>query len=277
MYADDSALVFSGPDPNVVANVLSTELDTCQKWLVDNRLSLHLGKTECILFGTKCRLAKNIDFDVRLGEVLVNRVTSVKYLGVNLDQCLDFSVHVDDIIKKASGKLHFLYRNRLFLNRAIRRILCQSLVFSGLEYCASSWYSGITCGLRDSLNVLQRKCTRFTLNLEPRDHVGDEEFCSLSWLPFPKRIKYFHLVHTYKVRSGMSPRYLSDHFTLISNVHSYNLRQSNSNFSLAHCSSPIGTFQRSAISEWNALPADLKSIQSLKVFKTKLKLFLQSS
>ena len=43
-----------------------------------------------------------------------------------------------------------------------------------------------------------------------------------------------------------------------------------------HFSSPIGTFQRSAISEWNALPADLKSIQSLKVFKTKLKLFLQS-
>ena len=200
LYADDSALVFSGPDPSVVANVLSTELDTCRKWLVDNRLSLHLGKTECILFGTKRRLAKNNIFEVRLGDVLVNRVTSVKYLGVNLDQCLDFTVHVEEIIQKASGKLHFLYRNRLYLNLAIRRILCQSLIFSGLEYCASSWYSGITCGLRDSLNVIQRKCIRFTLNLGPRDHVGNEEYCSLSWLTFPKRVKYFHLVHAYKVQ-----------------------------------------------------------------------------
>ena len=204
-------------------------------------------------------------------------MTSVRYLGVNLDQFLDFSVHVEEIIKKASGKLHFLYRNRLFLNQPVRRILCQSLIFSGLEYCASSWYSGISCSLRESLNVLQRKCIRFTLNLGPRDHVGIEDYCSLSWLTFPTRVKYFHLVHAYKVRLGLSPRYLSDHFTFVTNVHDYNLRQSSSNFSLAHCNNPIGTFQRSAISEWNALPADLKSIQSLKSFKSRLKFFLQSS
>ena len=48
LYADDSALVFSHPDPKVVSEFLSEELETCRKWLIDNRLSLHLGKTECI-------------------------------------------------------------------------------------------------------------------------------------------------------------------------------------------------------------------------------------
>ena len=206
-----------------------------------------------------------------------NRVTSVKYLGVSLDLYLDFSVHVDKIIKKASGKLSFLYRNNSFLDLFSCKLLCQSLIFSSLEYCATSWYSGLSCSLREALNVFQRKCVRFTLNLGPRDHVGNHEFYPLKWLPFPTRVKYFNVIYAFKVRSGLAPGYLTEHFTFISNVHSHNLRQSSSNFSLAFCDSPTGTFQRSAISEWNALPKELKSIQTLSAFKGKLKQFLQLS
>lgn len=56
LYADDSALVYSHKDPNEISRFLSEELASCKRWLIDNRLSLHLGKTECILFGTKKRL-----------------------------------------------------------------------------------------------------------------------------------------------------------------------------------------------------------------------------
>ena len=45
LYADDSALIISGPDPKTIAESLSVELDSCRKWLIDNNLSLHLGKT----------------------------------------------------------------------------------------------------------------------------------------------------------------------------------------------------------------------------------------
>ena len=53
LYADDSALIFSANDAAEIARFLSIELSNCSKWLVDNRLSLHVGKTECILFGTR--------------------------------------------------------------------------------------------------------------------------------------------------------------------------------------------------------------------------------
>jgi hypothetical protein len=61
LYADDSALIVSGPDPGKVAEFLSTELSSCKSWLIDNRLSLHMGKTESIWFGTSRRL-KGADF-----------------------------------------------------------------------------------------------------------------------------------------------------------------------------------------------------------------------
>ena len=43
LYADDSALLVSDKNPQCVADKLSKELESCRQWLVDNKLSLHLG------------------------------------------------------------------------------------------------------------------------------------------------------------------------------------------------------------------------------------------
>jgi len=53
LYADDSALLVSGDDISLIEKMLVNELNSVSKWLIDNRLSIHLGKTESILFGTK--------------------------------------------------------------------------------------------------------------------------------------------------------------------------------------------------------------------------------
>ena len=43
LYADDSALIISVTDPEKFADKLSEELESGQKWLRDNKLSLYLG------------------------------------------------------------------------------------------------------------------------------------------------------------------------------------------------------------------------------------------
>ena len=69
LYADDSALIISGTDPKRIAEELSKELESCQQWLKDNKLSLHLGKTEAMIFGTKRKLKEVKSFDVKCGNV----------------------------------------------------------------------------------------------------------------------------------------------------------------------------------------------------------------
>ena len=59
LYADDSALIVSGSNPQLIADTLSKELESCKQWLMDNKLSLHLGKTESILFGSKKKIEKS--------------------------------------------------------------------------------------------------------------------------------------------------------------------------------------------------------------------------
>ena len=58
LYADNSALLASSSDVSEIEDVLSRELESVSEWLVKTRLSLHLAKTESILFGSNQRLAK---------------------------------------------------------------------------------------------------------------------------------------------------------------------------------------------------------------------------
>ena len=218
LYADDSALIYSGPDASAVANFLSKQMTRCSAWLIDNRLSLHVGKMECILFGSHRRL-KGKAFIVTCGMAVVKRVTSVKYLGVILDEHLNFRDHVNGIVKKATGKLYFLYRSGASLDGGSRRLLCSSLVGSGLEYCVSAWYPGLLEESKKGLATLQRKMVRFVKGMGPREHVADNEICSLGWLPFQKRVEFFILMHVFKVKKCLSPSYIAQGFTLLSNAH----------------------------------------------------------
>ena len=53
LYADDSVMLVSGKDVVKIEQVLSREIKAVNEWLEENRLSLHLGQTQSILFGSK--------------------------------------------------------------------------------------------------------------------------------------------------------------------------------------------------------------------------------
>ena len=60
LYADDTALLVSGKSVLEIERSLASELQSVRNWLIDNKLSLHLGKTESILFGTKRKLQNQV-------------------------------------------------------------------------------------------------------------------------------------------------------------------------------------------------------------------------
>ena len=98
LYADDSVLLVSGKNPQCVADKLSIELESCRQWLGDNKLSLHLGKTECILFGSKMQLKKVNIFLVKCDGNLIKPANSAKYLGITLDESLSGETIACDIL-----------------------------------------------------------------------------------------------------------------------------------------------------------------------------------
>ena len=116
---------------------------------------------------------------------------------------------------------------------------------------------------------------RFIFSKDPMYHVGTMELKSLSWLTVPDRVKFFRLLHVFKIRVGLAPDYLNRHFCPVSEVHSHRTRGCLYDY---HVSKEISmaptSFAYTAITQWNGLPECLKGIQSLSVFKTKLKSYL---
>ena len=209
------------------------------------------------------------------GDTIVNRVTSVKYLGVTLDQCLNFREHATEILKKAGVKLRFLYRSASSLGSRYRRLLCSALISSSLEYCSSAWYPSLLEESRKALSTLQRKMVRYVGSMGPREHVGEADVWALGWMPFHKRVQFFGAMHVFKVKQLQAPSYLVAHFRLVSNIHSYRLRQSEHNYSLVGCPFPPRSFTRNAISFWNSLPSQLKATDARNVFRKGLISYLK--
>ena len=74
LYADDPALLVSGKDVFEIERILSVEVAAVNEWLCENRLSLHLGKTQSIFFGSKKRISKCSELHVTCnGSVLLVR------------------------------------------------------------------------------------------------------------------------------------------------------------------------------------------------------------
>ena len=116
---------------------------------------------------------------------------------------------------------------------------------------------------------------QFALGLQPRDHVGLSELRSLSWLSIADRVKYFRLIHLFRIKNGLAPHYLRRNLASVSETHTHNTRGSVSNF---HVSKSVAiaptTFAVTGIRHWNEIPSHLKLIDSLKVFKRKLRAYL---
>ena len=81
LYADDSALVFSSKNTDDIENRLCEEMESLSIWLEENKLSLHLGKTESILFASNQRLKKTSELDISCNGIKVKAKEFVKYLG----------------------------------------------------------------------------------------------------------------------------------------------------------------------------------------------------
>ena len=74
------------------------------QWLIDNKLSLHLGKPEYILVGSPKKIKCNPSLEITCNNLAIKSTRSVNYLGATLDQTLSFSEMAQSLVKKAKAR-----------------------------------------------------------------------------------------------------------------------------------------------------------------------------
>ena len=69
MYADDTNLTASFNDLHSLQSILNSELNNIHQWLVANKLTFNVDKTEYMIIGTRQKLNHlSHDMEVRIGE-----------------------------------------------------------------------------------------------------------------------------------------------------------------------------------------------------------------
>ena len=258
LYADDSAILFSHKDPDVIATKLGCVLDSCNRWLVDNKLSLHLGKTECVIYGSRRKLKKVSDFKVECAGHTIIAQKSVKYLGIEIDQHVSGEDVANYVLRKANARLKFLYRQSAYLDHNCRKLLCSALIQCLFDYASCSWFAGLNQKFKNKLQITQNKMVRFITNRGPRTHVGQQERSQIGYLNVADRVKCLRSCHAHKIFYNSCAPYLQEHFDKVSEVHRYNTRSSNYNFRVPKTKgSASSTFFNCAIHDWNSLPDEI--------------------
>ena len=87
----------------------------------------------------------------------IERVTSVKLLGVIFNERLTWKDHMAMLISKLKSSLYAVMRVKPFLTQEALLTLFHSLILSHIRYCITTWCYGHSV----LLNKLQKICNKF--------------------------------------------------------------------------------------------------------------------
>ena len=103
MYADDTTIYASSVSTAEQYAKVNNDLTRVRGWLLANKLSLNVTKTEYIFLTTTFKLSNlGRDFPIKIGNNHFKRVQATKYLGIHLDENLKWNEHVDKLCSKVN-------------------------------------------------------------------------------------------------------------------------------------------------------------------------------
>ena len=145
MFAEDTCIVKVENCLNQLVARVNEMLARVYDWCLFNRLSINPRKSEFLLVSNrKCE----IDPLINIGTEIISRKTSVKYLGIHVDESLKFHTHIDHLKSKLQQYAGITYRLHRYFNDSAAKNLYYSCVFSAVKYCICVWGGVLQCTTR---------------------------------------------------------------------------------------------------------------------------------
>ena len=221
-FADDTNLLYSCKTLKVLRSKLNKDLEFLYDWLCANRLSLNAGKTEFIVFRPpRYKLSERVTLKLHHSKLFES--SKINYLGLILDNKLNWKAHTTELSKKLSRAVGLLYKIKNLCPASVLRSLYFSLFNSHLSYGLVVW-GNANCNYLNKIKSLQKRALKcifsnnddninindihVDLKILNVDHQLQMQLSSLMWdydhdtLP-PSLKAYFkraNLVHNYSTR-----------------------------------------------------------------------------
>ena len=225
LFADDTNLTVSGSTTCEIQEKLEKDLNNIHMWLLANKLTLNVNKTEYMLIGSRQRQSQiNTEPILSIGSESIKRVSSTKTLGVIVDECITWKDHIDKVAKKASKGIGILRRSKDLLDKDTLKTIYSAFVLPHFDYCALVW-DNCSQTLQNKLQKLQNKAGRIITG-DCYETPSDAVRTKLGWDTLQERREKQLETLMIQIMKGNSIDYLREFFTISFNQ-TYQLRSNN--------------------------------------------------
>ena len=212
---------FSGNDINAMIDTMNEELKKLVIWLQVNKLKLNVKKTHFMIFSSNKR---KYDYTNKLYlcNSEIKREQFTKFLGVMIDQNLNWKQQILHVKKKVARGLGIIRKARKYLNFDALKTLYHSFVYPYLDYCIEIFGSAKS-SIIEPLCRMQRKAIRLITNSHYRaDTAPLFERCKILTLP---EIHVFKTaLFMYRIHHDVAPVSFDNMFVRNSQIHNYDTR-----------------------------------------------------
>ena len=165
LFADDTALFMSHPDLTALIANIKSKFEDLFKWCISNKLTINAEKTNFVLFH-----AINKPMPQQLNEIetefmTIMRVKSFKYLGLTLDETLNWNEHVNELCKSLIKYFVIFNHIKYKITPVVVRQLYYAFIYSRIKY-GIELYGSSSASNMNKVQVIQNKLLKMVLKLD---------------------------------------------------------------------------------------------------------------
>jgi hypothetical protein len=288
LFADDTNIFLSHPNLDTLTNMFNTELNKVSDWFKANKLSLNVSKTNYIHFSsTKKKKIHPSKIKIKIDNTEIKSVDNTKFLGVVIDNKLNWKTHITKITNQISKGIGILRRLKHTLPKHILFSLYNTLILPYISYSNIAWaitdntfdinhcpWISPNSNKLDQLFKLQKKALRIISDSDYQSHTKPM-FHNLNTLTIFDINKLQTGLFMYRNTTNNLPNSFSDLLIKHSDIHHYNTRHAN-NYILPKitCNLIKYSIKTSGPKIWNSIKSNDKNFTSIHSFKNMFKTLL---
>ena len=275
-FADDTNLLGIGKSIKKIQKLLNKDLKQLMSWLLANKISLNKTKTELIVF-RKPRSPPVRDIKVKLNGHVIVPCSTIKYLGLLLDETLSGNAHCSQLITKLTRANGMLTKIRHYVPQDKLLSIYFAIFASHMSYGCQIWGQNQLSSKFKKIVNLQKRAMRI-MSFSNYDSASKPLFKQFKILKLQDQIALNNCLLIHDHSRNHLPHSFQDFFQPCVDLHNSNTRVSAGSIFVPHYSSTTygrKSIKISAILKWNYLSQILNK-NLLLLSKHTLKVLLTS-
>ena len=240
LFADDTNIFVSSHSLSEAFAKANNLLSSLSKYMTLNKLHINMSKCNYIIFKPK---TKEVDqpypfLELKIGDTVIKQVKHAKFLGVTIDENLNWEQHTKDLKRKLYYSISTLSYLRKNIPEHLYKDIYYTLFESHICYCISV-YGGASTSTLTQIHKIQKIAMRVLFGdieafknkfktcarVRPLEHqvLGESFFVKEHTKPIFKKhgilaVQNLYLLHcfmeTFKMFKFKTPTSILNHYTL---------------------------------------------------------------